>query len=80
MGQWVGSCQITKNLINLDLIEIKPLCFYSDLAKTLGQAIEKDVVYEQQPYDQWSKKLQDVGLPEWMVNIYSQKQKITYKK
>ena len=26
MGQWVGSGQITKNLINLDLIEIIQLC------------------------------------------------------
>ena len=26
MGQWVGSGQITKNLINLDLIEIIQFC------------------------------------------------------
>ena len=26
MGQWVGLGQITKNLINLDLIEIIQLC------------------------------------------------------
>ena len=26
VGQWVGSCQITKNLINLDLIEIIQFC------------------------------------------------------
>ena len=58
--------------------ETKPLCFYSDLVKTLGQAVEKDVVYEQQPYDQWSKKLQGVGLPEWMVSICSKK-KISLK-
>ena len=26
MGQWVGSCQMTNNLINLDLIEIIQFC------------------------------------------------------
>ena len=26
VGQWVGSVQITKNLINLDLIEIIQFC------------------------------------------------------
>ena len=26
MGQWVGSCQITKNQINLDLIKIIQFC------------------------------------------------------
>ena len=26
VGQWVGSCQITKNLINLDLIKIIQFC------------------------------------------------------
>ena len=27
VGQWVGSGQITKNVINLDLIEIIQFCF-----------------------------------------------------
>ena len=26
MGQWLGSCQITKNQINLDVIEIIQFC------------------------------------------------------
>ena len=26
MGQWEGSCQITNNLINLDIIEIIQFC------------------------------------------------------
>ena len=26
VGSWVGSCQITKNLINLELIEIIQFC------------------------------------------------------
>ena len=57
--------------INLTLLKNRSV--FSDLAKTLGEAIEKDVVYEQQPYDEWSKKLQGVGIPEWMASICSQK-------
>ena len=51
------------------LILFSSFCF-SDLAKVLGEAIEKKVVYEQQPYDEWCKKLQGFGIPEWMASTF----------
>ena len=51
------------------LILFSYFCF-SDLAKVLGEAIEKEVVYERQPYDEWCKKLQGFGLPEWMASTF----------
>ena len=40
VGQWLGSGQITKNLINLDLIEIIQFCFFVETLPPMGGCVD----------------------------------------